>query len=95
MVGGLDSAIHVPCITFIDGAEMGRSIAANIPCGPAAALAFALSRLARLGITLPAGTTIETGAIIGVHPIALGQTGITDFGALGAINITTVSAVPF
>jgi 2-keto-4-pentenoate hydratase len=93
VTGGLDAAVHVTCVTLIDGKEVGRSVAANIPGGPATALAFALSRLARLDITLPAGTIIATGAITGVHPITLGQTGIADFGSLGAIAIKTVAAL--
>jgi 2-keto-4-pentenoate hydratase len=82
------------CETFVDGLSVGHGGAASLPGGPLTALAFALGRLARRGITIPAGTYISTGATTGIHDIVAGQHARVDFHAFGEIRCRAQAAVP-
>lgn len=64
---------------FIDGARVGSGGATTLPGGLRAAFAFALSRSARRGRPLKAGTLIATGNATGIHDIVAGQTAWVDF----------------
>lgn len=74
------------CTAIIDGHEVGRGSAENLPGGPFTALAFALNQAARLGHPLTAGQLVSTGAVTGVHPVVLGMKCVADFGMLGRID---------
>jgi 2-keto-4-pentenoate hydratase len=82
----------VCCTASIDNEEVATAIAGALPGGPLTATAFALNQAAKLGITLPSGTLISTGAITGMHPVTIGQTCVADFGELGIIRCRVVDA---
>ncbi len=84
----------IPCSVTIDGAPIDTGTAASLPGGPLTAIAFALNTASELGFPLPAGTLLSTGAITGVHPVAIGQHGLADFGDLGTVRCTVVEAMP-
>lgn len=86
---------ELACSTWIDGELVGRGGAATLAGGPLAALAFALSRNARCGRTLAAGTLITTGAATGIHDIVAGQRAVVDFGRQGRIRCRAVPAQPW
>lgn len=82
----------IGCTTTIDGVVIASAVAGALPGGPLTAIAFALNQAAKLGITLPAGTFISTGAITGVHAVTIGQACIADFGNHGTILCDVVDA---
>jgi 2-keto-4-pentenoate hydratase len=84
----------IPSETFIEGISVGRGSAASVPGDPLAALAFALSRCARLGRPLKRGDLISTGATTGVHQIRQGQSARLRFGEFGEIHCRAVQATP-
>jgi 2-keto-4-pentenoate hydratase len=61
------------CETFIEGESVGIGRANGGPDGPIDALVFLLSHLASRGRPLRAGQLVSTGAVTGVHDIAIGQ----------------------
>ena len=84
----------IACRSTIDDVEVGSAIAGKLPGGILTAVAFALDQAAELGIGLPAGTLLSTGAITGVHPVTIGQTCVADFGDLGLLRCRTAQAQP-
>ena len=82
----------IGCTSTIDGKVIGSAVASALPGGPLTAIAVMLNQAGKLGITLPAGTMISTGAITGVHPVRIGQTCVADFGDHGAIHSEVVDA---
>ncbi|NBB53335.1 2-keto-4-pentenoate hydratase [Rhizobium sp. CRIBSB] len=80
------------CRTLIDGTVIGTGGAASIPNGPLDSLAFLLKVLHRRGRSMTAGELISTGAATGVHPIAIGQEALADFGTDGSIACVAVTA---
>jgi 2-keto-4-pentenoate hydratase len=62
-----------PVVLKINGAVAGCATAATMLDGPFGAARFLLEHTARRGIALPAGSWISTGAITGVHPVAVGD----------------------
>lgn len=84
----------IACRSSIDGSEAGNAVAGALPGGILAAMGFAIEAAAELGIDLPAGTLLSTGAITGVHPVGIGQTCEADFGDLGSLRAVTVPALP-
>ena len=80
----------IACRTSINDELTGEAVAGQLPGGPFEAVAFALNQAAELGIPLPAGSLLSTGAITGVHPIDLGQEASADFGRWGRIDCRTV-----
>lgn len=63
-----------PVALLVNGVEAGRARAATMLDGPFGAVRFLLEHMAARGIGLPAGTWVSTGAITGVHPVAVGDT---------------------
>lgn len=63
-----------PVALVVAGVEVGRARAATMLDGPFGAVRFLLEHMAARGIALPAGTWVSTGAITGVHPVAVGDT---------------------
>ncbi|NWG53179.1 MAG: 2-keto-4-pentenoate hydratase [Hydrogenophilaceae bacterium] len=79
--------------TFIDDVEVGAGAAAALPGGPFSALAFILEHAAARGRPLRAGQWISTGAVTGVHRIAVGQRARCVFDRLGEVSCRMVEAV--
>ncbi|MBB1061349.1 2-keto-4-pentenoate hydratase [Marilutibacter spongiae] len=65
--------------TWIEGQCVGTGGATTLPGGLRAAYAFALSRSARRGRPLRAGTLIATGNATGIHDIVAGQNARVSF----------------
>lgn len=84
----------IRCTTTIDGNVAGQAPASAVPGTPLAALAFALTRTARLGQPIRKGDLISTGAITGVHVVEIGQRCDADFGDFGTISCKIIKAVP-
>lgn len=80
------------CETFIDGRSVGQGGATSISGGLRSALAFALSRCARRGYPLKAGTLVTTGAATGIHDIVAGQHAVVHFGAYGELHCDAIAA---
>lgn len=58
---------------LVNGERVGASTAAAMLDGPFGAVRFLLGHMATRGQVLPAGTWISTGAVTGVHPVAIGD----------------------
>lgn len=82
------------CRTSIDGETVGTGSAADLPDGPAEALAWLLGHCAARGRPLKAGDLVTTGAVTGVHDIVAGQTARIDFGTFGEILCRAKPAEP-
>ncbi|MDH5622127.1 MAG: fumarylacetoacetate hydrolase family protein [Gammaproteobacteria bacterium] len=82
------------CSARIDGHEVGEGGAYTLSGGFIRSVQFLLELAARRGLPLHAGDMIATGETTGVHSIAVGQTGIADFGDDGQLGITAVAATP-
>lgn len=78
----------------IDGVEVGKGSAANLPNGPLGALAYLIQHLEERSRPLRKGQIISTGATTGVHIIAPGQSFAADFGPLGTLSGRIVPAKP-
>lgn len=70
----------------IDGVVAGAGQAANFPDGPMGSVRFLLENLAARGVLLQVGSWISTGAVTGVHKVAIGQGVVADFGSLGTVE---------
>ncbi|WP_206243612.1 2-keto-4-pentenoate hydratase [Novosphingobium terrae] len=79
------------CVARIDGEEAGRGDTARLPGGIWTALTFACAQQARLGRPLKAGDIVCTGALTGMHPLAVGQRAQADFGPLGQVDCLAVA----
>ena len=73
IAGGIEGADALRAEVLIGGQSVGVGSAAKLPGGIAAAVAVALSMAVRLGRPLKAGQWVSTGALTGVHSIAIGQ----------------------
>ncbi|NBB16793.1 2-keto-4-pentenoate hydratase [Caulobacter sp. SLTY] len=82
------------CTTAIEGAVVGTGTAADLPDGPAEALAWLLGHCAGRGHPLKAGALVTTGAVTGVHDIVAGQSAAIDFGRYGTILCRAQPAGP-
>ncbi len=65
--------LSAPTMLQIDGLVMGEGRAAEMLDGPFGSVAFLARLLDDRGMTLEAGCWVSTGALTGVHPIAVGQ----------------------
>jgi 2-keto-4-pentenoate hydratase len=75
----------------IDGTSVGRSPFWGDPDGPLHALVFALERAAALGYPLRRGQIVSTGALTGVHTVAIGQMCSARFADLAMIDCVVTS----
>jgi 2-keto-4-pentenoate hydratase len=82
------------CTSFVDGREVGRGRAIDLPGGPLEALRFLLEHCARRERPLRAGMYVSSGAATGVHEIAPGQNAQIHFGRDGEIACLAVAAKP-
>jgi 2-keto-4-pentenoate hydratase len=63
----------IPVALSIGGVEAGAATTATMLDGPFGAVRFLLEHLAGRGIPLAAGQWVSTGAVTGVHPVAVGD----------------------
>lgn len=82
------SEIHVK--TSIEGECVGSARAQSLPGGPLAAVAFLIANLYERGIDVPEGTLVSSGAITGVHPIAIGSTASVKFEGIEKLDMIAV-----
>jgi len=80
------------CESFIEGKSAGKGAASDLPGGSIESLRFLLEHAARRGRPLKAGMLISTGAVTGIHDIAIGQRARVDFGPLGGIECVAAAA---
>ncbi len=80
--------------TFIEGASVGTGSASSADEGPLDALVFLLGHLAHRNRPLRAGQLVSTGAVTGVHDIAIGQHSRVSFNGSGDILCSAVNAAP-
>lgn len=80
--------------TFIEGASVGIGGASSANDGPLDALVFLLGHLALRNRPLRAGQLVSTGAVTGVHDIAIGQQSRVSFNGSGDILCSAVKAAP-
>ena len=62
-----------PVELHVNGERIGAETGAAIPAGPFAAARFLLEHMAARGVRLRAGQWISTGAVTGVHRVAIGD----------------------
>ena len=62
-----------PIELLINGARAGRATAATMLDGPFGAVRFLLEHMAERGVTLQPGQWVSTGAVTGVHRVAIGD----------------------
>lgn len=70
----------------VDGEDVGTAPLWAEPDGPFPALAFALGQAAALGRPLRRGQIVSTGALTGVHKVAIGQRCVARFGDLATVG---------
>lgn len=69
-----------PISLLVNGQEVGAARAADMLDGPIGAARFLFDLLGRRGIPLEAGSWISSGAVTGVHPVAVGDRVLARFG---------------
>ncbi|MBP2301325.1 2-keto-4-pentenoate hydratase [Azospirillum picis] len=92
--GGTAGADALRAEVLIDGQSVGVGSTAKLPGGIAAALAVALGTAARVGRPLKAGQWVSTGALTGVHAIAIGQSARVCFTGFAPMSGIAVAAMP-
>lgn len=93
----IDGALNHPldrltATVTVDGKEVGRGSATNVPGGPLGALTFCVEVLRQRGRGLAAGDYISTGATTGVHDVRPGQSAVIDFPGHTAFRLRLVAA---
>ncbi len=78
----------LPARTIVDGTIVGEASAAAIKGGPIAALRFIFALSAELGLELPVGSLISTGASTGIHDVEVTSTSRLEFGDYGWFEVT-------
>lgn len=78
----------------IDGVEVGAATAATMLDGPYGAVRFLLGNLIERGFDVSGGLWVSTGAITGVHEIAVGQSFRAIFEGCGEVRCSVVAATP-
>lgn len=79
---------------IVDDAVVGSKAVDAIVGSPLEALRRLVEVSAAREIELPAGSVVSTGAITGVHEVALSSTARVDFGPLGGFDISFESRSP-
>jgi 2-keto-4-pentenoate hydratase len=72
----------------INDAVVGAATAATMLDGPFGAVRFLAAHLAERGIALEPGQWVSTGAVTGVHPVAIGDTVVARFAADHRVGCT-------
>lgn len=83
--------INVSCSLEIDSTEAGSDTGARLPGGPCAAVDFAIAKLAHLGVSPGDSFYISTGALTGMHPVAVGQEIAAAFKPGGTVRAKVVA----
>ncbi len=83
-----DGLLDWPVALDINGVEAGAATARAMLDGPFGAVRFLVEHLARRGIALHAGQWISTGAVTGVHQVAVGDRVTARFGSNYAVDCT-------
>ncbi|HQS68112.1 MAG: 2-keto-4-pentenoate hydratase [Novosphingobium sp. 28-62-57] len=78
----------------IDGVEVGAATAATMLDGPYGAVRFLLANLMARGFDVSEGLWVSTGAITGVHDIAVGQSFRAIFEGCSEVRCSVVAASP-
>lgn len=78
----------------IDGVEVGAATAATMLDGPYGAVRFLLANLIERGFDVAGGLWVSSGAITGVHDIAVGQSFRAIFEGCGELRCSVVAAEP-
>lgn len=78
----------------IDGVEVGAATAATMLDGPYGAVRFLLANLIERGLDVSAGLWVSSGAITGVHDIAVGQSFRAVFEGCGDVRCSVIAATP-
>ena len=78
----------------IDGEVVGTATAATMLDGPYGAVRFLLANLIARGIDVSNGLWVSTGAITGVHEIAIGQSFRAVFEGCGDVCCRVIAATP-
>ncbi len=78
----------------IEGVEVGEATAANMLDGPYGAVRFLLANLIERGFDVSNGLWVSTGAITGVHEIAVGQSFRAEFVGHGDVRCRVIAAQP-
>lgn len=73
---------------IVDDVVVGNASANAIPGGPLQALRFLIGHLGCLGIALPGGALIATGATTGVHAVDVTSSARIDYGANGCLDLS-------
>ena len=84
-------AIDLPSCTanlIVDGVVIQRGSGELVLGNPLNVLEWFVSALAQRGKSIAPGQFVMTGTITGLHAIEVGQTARSDFGTLGAVEIT-------
>lgn len=80
------------CRTRIGDQLAGEGGAFKLTGGFVRSVQFLLELTARRGLPLRAGDLVATGQTTGIHDIAVGQTGTTDFGDDGKLCVKAIAA---
>lgn len=78
--------------TVVDGQSIGTGTASSIPAGVLESVRFLIEHLARRGRPVTEGTLISTGAVTGVHQVAVGARSVCAFSGVGEIRCSVVAA---
>lgn len=84
----------IPVRGEIDGQEVGAATAATMLDGPYGAVRFLLANLIERGFDVSGGLWVSSGAITGVHQIAVGQAFRAVFEGCGELGCTIIAAKP-
>lgn len=79
---------------IVNDVVVGNASANAIPGGPLQALRFLIGHLGRLGVELPGGALIATGATTGVHDVDVASTARIDYGANGCLDFSFEALTP-
>lgn len=78
----------------VEGEKVGETTTPTIEHDPLQAVKALIAICASRGIELPKGTLISTGALTGVHDMAVSSTALLDFGEFGSFEVRFEAAAP-
>jgi 2-oxo-3-hexenedioate decarboxylase len=76
------------CVLRVDGEVVHTAAGAAVLGHPAAAVAWAVNRLARRGQSVPAGSIVLSGALTDAVPVRPGTTVTAEFDGLGVAELS-------
>jgi 2-keto-4-pentenoate hydratase len=81
----------IPVAFLLNGTEIGRATTATMLDGPWGAVRFVAELCAKRGLALEPGQWISTGAVTGVHPVAVGDRVEARFGETLSVGCVIVA----